>query len=721
MTACLSLLKTITLGSSLTIAAIVLIRLLLRKVLSPKAKYYLWLLLALRLCLVAVPESSLSLMNFLPQQAEPVEAASQELELVPEMEQPAAEAISEPIQNTAQYTQTQTTSEPISKSARPSRETILFWLWLTGMGAVLLVDGCLYVLTALRLSRLPQCQDSETLACFSSLKGQLRFPHQVRLVRGSGGMSGGLLHSTIVLPTECRGEAATPVLLHELQHIRAGDLWLLAFYRLLRAIYWFDPLLWLCFRQIRLDCEAACDQRVLESGLVDKASYAETLYQEGKLERSGLYYKTAFGGGQHALRDRIRQISRYGGKKLWMLPLGLALALAVTACTMTAARSGTAQAEDTGLETEASDSSTFTVQNSEDDVAADVEAQQPDSSGEAQSTEAVFSPYVMLDGVLTYEDTQWGMTREQVAEALELSEDQYTLSNKGQNFYLTLEEPFPEHPAVYEVQFEFHYQDLSMDPKLDAVQLRYDSELLSYDRILQQRAEGLGSPEEQKNNSASWTEKSGIWVDLSDGSVYVKERFGLEYSSTEEDILADFDIEDFMASLQPPNGHYGWTYEEHVAAGLLDPSSGEYSVLESGEERFETTITLGGETVNAIYWFTPSVLTVGSEKRVLREVHISLPENVVLSQWVDSFSDSFLDKMYARDTLNYATSLRVANFLTENQQEAISAAILEVTGSGGSTQSWPLATNWYDSDNRLWKFNGTGYALYLDAMELLEP
>jgi hypothetical protein len=327
----------------------------------------------------------------------------------------------------------------------------------------------------------------------------------------------------------------------------------------------------------------------------------------------------------------------------------------------------------------------------------------------------------MLDGVLTYEDTQWGMTREQVAEALELSEDQYTLSNKGQNFYLTLEEPFPERPEVYEVQFEFHYQDLSMDPKLDAVQLRYDKELLSYDRILQQRTEDLGSPGEQKNNSASWTEKSGIWVDLSDGSVYVKERFGIEDSSVEEDILAGFDIEDFMASLQPPNGHYGWTYEEHVAAGLLDPSSGEYSVLGSGEERFETTITLGGETVNAIYCFTPSVLTVDSRKMVLREVHVSLPENVVLSQWVDSFSDSFLDKMYAQDTLNYATSLRVANFLTENQQEAISAAILEATGSGGSTQSWPLATNWYDSDSRLWKFNGTGYALYLDAMELLEP
>ncbi len=60
------ILWSITRGACLTAAVIVLIRLLFRRVLSAKAKYYLWLLLALRLMLPALPESPVSLLNVLP-------------------------------------------------------------------------------------------------------------------------------------------------------------------------------------------------------------------------------------------------------------------------------------------------------------------------------------------------------------------------------------------------------------------------------------------------------------------------------------------------------------------------------------------------------------------------------------------------------------------------------------------------------------------------------
>lgn len=63
MTTPLLMLRNITCGACLTAAVIILLRLCLRRVLSPKAKYYLWLLLALRLCLPELPESPTSLMN----------------------------------------------------------------------------------------------------------------------------------------------------------------------------------------------------------------------------------------------------------------------------------------------------------------------------------------------------------------------------------------------------------------------------------------------------------------------------------------------------------------------------------------------------------------------------------------------------------------------------------------------------------------------------------
>lgn len=65
MTTALDALFSITMGSLLTAGAILLIRLLFRRLLSPKAKYYLWLLLALRLMLPTLPESPTSLLNLL--------------------------------------------------------------------------------------------------------------------------------------------------------------------------------------------------------------------------------------------------------------------------------------------------------------------------------------------------------------------------------------------------------------------------------------------------------------------------------------------------------------------------------------------------------------------------------------------------------------------------------------------------------------------------------
>ena len=54
----------------------------------------------------------------------------------------------------------------------------------------------------------------------------------------------------------------------------------------------------------------------------------------------------------------------------------------------------------------------------------------------------------------------------------------------------------------------------------------------------------------------------------------------------------------------------------------------------------------------------------------------------------------------------------------EPDASVVSAPIF-FTGGGASTEGWPLACNWYDTSANpsLWKFNGTGCALYLALME----
>lgn len=337
MDALLTTLWRITQGAWLTAGVICLVRLLFRPVLSPKAKYYLWLLLALRLMLPVLPESPMSLMNFLPGRAPSTVAEASVSPAVPEFPLPA-ETQEAPLPVAAVSPQALPTASAAPAAQPLSRSRLLLGIWIGGMAVTLTVYGILYLVTAVRLRRLPVCSDSDTLRVFLRLKRDCGIRGNVLLVTGGAGMLGNPLHPTIVLPVERHGQDTAPILLHELMHHQAGDLWLGLLFRLLTVVYWFNPVVWLCFHWAGLDCEAACDQRVLETGLVSPGTYAEALYEEGAL-RVGKGVLTTFGGRRHSLRRRIQAIARFRGARLWVTVLTAALALGITACTMTGAAS----------------------------------------------------------------------------------------------------------------------------------------------------------------------------------------------------------------------------------------------------------------------------------------------------------------------------------------------------------------------------------------------
>jgi TonB family protein len=66
------------------------------------------------------------------------------------------------------------------------------------------------------------------------------------------------------------------VLAHELSHIRRGDWLAQMLAEVLRSIYWFNPLVWMAARRLRLESERACDDEVLRSG-VGAPTYASHL------------------------------------------------------------------------------------------------------------------------------------------------------------------------------------------------------------------------------------------------------------------------------------------------------------------------------------------------------------------------------------------------------------------------------------------------------------
>jgi beta-lactamase regulating signal transducer with metallopeptidase domain len=86
----------------------------------------------------------------------------------------------------------------------------------------------------------------------------------------------GILRHRLMLPAaaqEWSGEQLRSVLLHELAHVKRRDALAQLLAQIACALHWFNPLVWLAGWRMGLECERACDDRVLASG-VRPSAYA---------------------------------------------------------------------------------------------------------------------------------------------------------------------------------------------------------------------------------------------------------------------------------------------------------------------------------------------------------------------------------------------------------------------------------------------------------------
>ncbi|MCK5175128.1 MAG: hypothetical protein KAR47_17165, partial [Planctomycetes bacterium] len=77
-------------------------------------------------------------------------------------------------------------------------------------------------------------------------------------------------------------EDAEHILLHELAHIKRGDLFIHAVYMMIQIAYWFNPLLWLIRRQLQNLRELCCDATVARLLKERTFSYRETLLKTAR-------------------------------------------------------------------------------------------------------------------------------------------------------------------------------------------------------------------------------------------------------------------------------------------------------------------------------------------------------------------------------------------------------------------------------------------------------
>lgn len=273
----------------------------LNKSFHAKWKYWVWLVLALRLLIpigIALPKAPITIT--LP-------------------EEPPA------IMAQAAHTETPVGDQPTAVSLRNgmSIENILTAVWLFGCAFFLGRQLLCYHLHRKRLLRwsIPM-QNQNILALTSMERYILGISRDVEILECRAIQSPtmvGFFRPKLLLPTAVHSLTSYEmvfVLRHELTHLKRNDLW----YKLLlvcaTAMHWYNPAVHLMLHEASADLEISCDAEVVRSGDAHmRQVYSETILTFLSNERRGIMLATHFNGGAKAMKERLTILLSATGRR----------------------------------------------------------------------------------------------------------------------------------------------------------------------------------------------------------------------------------------------------------------------------------------------------------------------------------------------------------------------------------------------------------------------
>jgi beta-lactamase regulating signal transducer with metallopeptidase domain len=300
-----------------------LVMLLLRSLgerISPRWRYLLWSVVAIRLLVVTIPASPWSAFNLVhliqdtsapriavqepvPTPAQVARSADRNTQSAPSLSDtwvPSQTRVDSVVKSRAPQTTTTAPSTPLSSAVAlapspsvnreprlPALTRILSSIWLAGclLSALQLV-GAAFVLHR-RLAVCRPVTDAAVLELLDSAcerAGLRRRPGlQVTPASISPCIAGTFKARIIVPEAIVTGWSSTElrhVLAHEIAHLLRGDLWTNWLLLAARTIHWFNPVAWWTVREMQAEREAACDETALAVlGERDRSRYAATIIE----------------------------------------------------------------------------------------------------------------------------------------------------------------------------------------------------------------------------------------------------------------------------------------------------------------------------------------------------------------------------------------------------------------------------------------------------------
>jgi beta-lactamase regulating signal transducer with metallopeptidase domain len=166
--------------------------------------------------------------------------------------------------------------------ARVTPERVATWLrsaWFA-VAALFLVPVAivLWRLHLLRRGGLPWIKGEPLVRTLAAQAGVRRSIDILRHERIASPVTYGWRRPAIILPIDADGWSDADVrraIVHELEHVRRDDWPVQLAARVVCAVYWFHPLVWVAWRHLCLESERACDDAVLRNA--ERTEYADQL------------------------------------------------------------------------------------------------------------------------------------------------------------------------------------------------------------------------------------------------------------------------------------------------------------------------------------------------------------------------------------------------------------------------------------------------------------
>ncbi|MGF7087996.1 bla regulator protein BlaR1 [Kroppenstedtia sanguinis] len=294
--------------SSLTIAVILLIKKVFQKQLSAKWQYHLWFFLLIALSLPLLPSHLLNFGNHLPfferNQGNPWEL---------------------PANTTGDHGGQKDWSQDFTISVNPLLpdflHIVIAGIWMAGIVvvSVLTVKACLKI-RKIRKST-SKIKNEEVLLLFEQCKLDLNLSRNIYVGKSplvKSAMTFGLFKTYVVLPTHFEDWLSMKelkyIFLHELHHYKNKDILTNDLLAIFQILYWFNPLVWIAFREMRLDREIACDHAVLNTLVPqDYVEYGNTMIHvaDKVSQPENFVLANQLNGSKKQLKKRIEKIANF--------------------------------------------------------------------------------------------------------------------------------------------------------------------------------------------------------------------------------------------------------------------------------------------------------------------------------------------------------------------------------------------------------------------------